>query len=668
MKEKLKNKLLALKIWLIYFVTLLTFYINVNCVYGADYLFKDVVYLHDYLIKSNLGGWIEKWIGQSIYNVTSWLLEGCYDAYASINKLDILQNVNIKTLLNNLDKLVYSVFFIIFIIAIICKIFKIENPLKVLGNVFACFVFVVVFSTILTMGIQFKEAMIKDINSIINNGDYKISETILSQNTVDVLKSLKQNKIVHLETNEVNMYAYDEIIKKGVLGDYPRIDEDTGQVSYDNFDNGLLWTGLGEVRYYRYNTDFWTVNCTIIASVLVYILAMMKHAFLIVDWFYINVFGKFSIGRGIFDIKSLGNVGKSIAGNLISQIILYAMMSLFSIFSSAIMISDLHFIYKCLVIWGYGMTVFVGSQFISKGMGIDDNFGKVAGAMFTTTRMSKPFRNLGKKIGRGALEGAEKIAEKAGDKIVGKSYDDIVGDYQNKFDEVMQSNEMKEALNEGRERDDIDLAKEQMQQKDYDDSIKEKAQQELYGDDYKLQQEKEKLQQADENKLLKDQAKQELYGDNYKVQEEKEKLLDAEERSKNIDQAKRELHGDNYKLQEEKQKLINAEEQTKNIDTAKKELYGDDYRYQEVKQEVIDGEEHAELVEQAKVELHGKDWKQKQIEKQVRESIERQEIKDKILDEKNVKKYDSDKEEIKQEKVDMEHLDLLLDRLEKGEL
>lgn len=667
MKEKLKNRLLSLKVWLIHFVTLSAFYININNVYGADYLFKDIVYLHDYLIKSDLGGWFQKWIGQTLYNLSSWMLNGCYEAYTSINQLDILQNANVKTLLNNLDKLVYSVFFIIFIIAVICKIFKIENPLKVLGNTFACFVFVIVFSSVLAMGTKFKNATIKDINSLVNNGDYKISETILSQNTVDVLKSLKQGKVVHLETGEVDMYAYDEIIKKGVLGDYPRVDED-GQVAYDEFDNGLFWTGLGEVRYYRYNTDFWTVNCTIVASVLVYILAMMKHAFLIVDWFNINIFGKFSIGRGIFDIKSLGNVGKSIAGNLISQVILYAMMSLFSVFSSVIMTSDFHFIYKCLMIWGYGMTVFVGSQFITKGMGIDDNFGKVAGAMFASTRMTKPFRKLGKKLGKDILSGTEDLAKNVGEKIVGKTYDDIVDDYQDKFDKAMESDGMKEALHEGRERDDIDLEKEKMQQKDYDDSIKEKAKQELYGDDYKLQQEKEKIQQVDENKALKEQAKQELYGDDYKVQEEKDKLLDAEERSKNMDQAKRELFGDDYKLQEEKQKLMNAEEHSENVKTAKQELYGDDYRYKEVKQEVIDSEEHAKLVKQAKEELHGTGWKERQMEGQVRESLQREEIKQRLLEEKGQHRISFEDSSETQDEVDIDEFNSLLDQLKKGEL
>ena len=74
---------------------------------------------------------------------------------------------------------------------------------------------------------------------------------------------------------------------------------------------------------------------------------MLKHVFLLVDWFLINVFGKFALGRGFFGVDNIGKVGKSMANNLVAQIVLYSMMSLFSIYMSATMVnSEIHWIFK----------------------------------------------------------------------------------------------------------------------------------------------------------------------------------------------------------------------------------------------------------------------------------------------------------------------------------
>ena len=430
-----------------------------------------------------------------------------------------------------------------------------------------------------------------------------------------------------------------EVVKKAYLIDRPRIDETSGEIVYEPLGDGFF--GVGEVRYYRYNTDFWTVNCTVIASIIVYILAMLKHVFLLVDWFLINVFGKFALGRGFFGVDNIGKVGKSMANNLVAQIVLYSMMSLFSIYMSATMVnSEIHWIFKVLLIWGYGMTVFVGSSFITKGLGIEDNFGKVAGAMFATQKMGRSMNRHAKQLGH-AFSNAGESAGKAFDKIGEKSYDKISQDYQDKMDKAMQGDEFKDAMHEGKTEDDIQQAREKMQEQDYQKDINEQAKKELYGDDYKLQEQKDKLQQAKENEQLTEQAKKELYGDD-------------------------------YKLQEEKQKLVQADEHAQVTDQAKTELYGDDYKYQEVKQDVIDGEQRAEYVDQAKMELHGADYKEKQMRSQIEDSLDRQEMKEQIVSERELAKAQQQgsksAEPLGYEEVDVEQLSGLLDKLKNGGL
>ena len=663
--DKIKQYFLSIKLWFMNCMITLVFLINIIPCYGAEYLYKDVVYLHDYLILSDFWGVIKKGLGNWFFDITSWLLDGCYDAYESMSQFDILKNANIKNLLNNLDQLVYAVFFVIFVIAVICKLLKVENPIKVMGNTFACFTAVVLFSTLITMGTNLKNATMKDIDNIINNGDYEISETIYAQNTVDVLRSLKEGKIVNLRAGDMPYFYTDEVVKKAYLIDHSRIDEASGEIIYEDLDDGFL--GVGEVRYYRYNTDFWTVNFTIIASIVVYVLAMLKHVFLLVDWFFINVFGKFALGRGFFGVDNIGKVGKSIANNLVAQVILYSMMSLFSVYMSATMVADIHWIFKVLLIWGYGMMVFVGSSFVTKGLGIEDNFGKVAASMFATQRLGRIVSRNARKLGH-AFSDVGDIGSKTFEKNSEKSYDKISQDYQERMDNVIQSDEFKDAMSIGKTEDDIQLAKEKMREQDYQKSVNEQAKKELYGDDYKLQEQKDKLMQAEEKANITEQARKELYGDNYKLQEQKDKLVQAEEKASITEQAKKELYGDNYKLQEQKNKLIQDEEKVNITNQAKKELYGDDYRYQEVKQEVIAGEEKASLVDQAKRELHGDDYKRKQMERQVRENIERHEIKDELLKEKSSfdleKRYDS-KSIMDDDKLSEEEVESLLEELRK---
>lgn len=573
--EVIKEKISKLKAGLISsFVILIS---HIEIIYGAEYLYKDIGFLHKYLILSNVGTMVMKYLGYFIYGVVSWILDSCYDAYNSVTKFDFLKNANIKSLLNNIDDLVVWIFFIVFIVAVICKVLKLENPLKVLGNVFICFACVVMFSSLLTLGTNLKNATIKDVQSLLNDGDYKISQTIYTQNTVDCLKSLKKGEVVHLTNKEYDYFSHDEVIDSDYLYDKPSSDPDTGEVSYKELGDGIFFTSVGEERYYRYNTDYWTVNCTILASMIVYLLAMFKHAFLLVDWFNINIFGKIAVGRGIFGVESLGKVGKSVANNLASQVILFSLMSLFSLYMSATLTSDIHWIFKCLLIFAYGMTVFVGSDFLSKGLGLDDNFGKVAASMFAFSRMSRPFKrgikNLGRRLGHEAGDMVEKGLEKATD----KSYDKISDDYQNKMQNAIESDDMKEALQEGRERDDIDNLKEKMQEQEYNDKIKEQAKKELYGDDYKVQEEKEKIQKQIEQGKISDQAKKELYGDDYKYQKVKQDMLDSVDKSYLKDRARKEIYGDDYKqkyIDQQAREIVDRQEAVER--EKERRLYGED--------------------------------------------------------------------------------------------
>ena len=690
-----KIRLPNLKIVLINLSVFIGILVNTNVVFGAEYTYANVGYLHDYLIKSDLGGTLLKNIGNSIYSVAKMLVDGCYDGYSALSNFNIMDNATIKGILGRVDTIVYAIFFIIFLFAVIGKTLKLNNPMKVLVNVFACFVAVTLFSSLLTMGNNFKSALMSDVDSLINGGDYKISETIYAENTVDCLKSLKQGKVVNLTAREMQYFDKNEVIKKDVLYDYPVVGTD-GNVTYETFPDGVF--GFGEIRYYRYNTDFWSVNCILISTVIVYLFAILKHGYLLIDWFMANFFGKATLGRGIFDMDKMSITAKAIVEILVEQVVLYTMMSLFTVYMSALMQADINFVAKCLLVYCFGTTVMVGSGFVNKALGMQDNFGTVMRGMFATRAMSRIAKKGGRAIGNIAKKGKEKFEDTVND-----TYENEKQDYEDGVYEQMGTDEFKDAVNEDKEDYDIQQAKEKMQEKEYNDDIQDKAKKELYGEDYKVQEEKAKMQRADEQADVQEQAKKELYGDDYKVQEEKEKLQQADEKADLQDQAKKELYGEDYKVQEEKQKLQQANEKADLQDQAKKELYGEDYKvqeekarlqqsdehavvtdqakqelygpdykYNEVKQEVINGEEHAQLVDQAKEELHGPDYKEKQMRAQVQDSIKRQQIKEELLggsvESLTTSKYDNLQMENPVDDEVLNELPDLLEKLKKGEL
>lgn len=230
-----------------------------------------------------------------------------------------------------MDKVVYSLLFIAFVVVVVIKVLQMENQLKTLLNVVMTMVFVGIFTLVLTFMTTLKNDLITESDNIVGKGIYTISENLLADNTVDILTSMDEGKVVHLEPKQVKYYDHSERMTKDNLGEIITGINDDGTYEKEKVANGLF--GNGDERYYRYRTDYVNVNITILASIVIYLLAMFKMAYLLWQWFQVNIFGKIAMAKGFNDFQQVGGVFSSALKTLMAQVIMYFSMLCFSFYA-----------------------------------------------------------------------------------------------------------------------------------------------------------------------------------------------------------------------------------------------------------------------------------------------------------------------------------------------
>lgn len=94
---------------------------------------------------------------------------------------------------------------------------------------------------------------------------------------------MTEEKVVHLEPKQVKYYDHAERMTKDDINEIITGINDDGTYEKETVANGLF--GNGDERYYRYRTDYVNVNITILASIIIYLLAMFKMAYLLWQWF-----------------------------------------------------------------------------------------------------------------------------------------------------------------------------------------------------------------------------------------------------------------------------------------------------------------------------------------------------------------------------------------------
>lgn len=491
-------------------------------VYGVRYYYKDCEFLWDYLMKDDFFNTIKKGIGNVIFDIICMFIDPLEGMFQTIARLDIIELTKADTIINNIDVLMPPLLLIFFIVAVFAYVFKLENPLKAIINMLIICLSLVCFSTFVDLGTEFKNAMLTETDNLIGKKEYPISQKIYAENTVDVMKSLKEGEVAYLDVENMDSIDREQRINKSssyTIYDYPYlIDGTVNEITYRDLQDGLF--GQGDVRYFRYSTDFWSVNVTLLASILVYFLGIFKLSLQVVSFFKLEIYGRFAMMKGMFDYRKIKDVLQAFATNILGVLVTYASMTLFSIFCSGIMSSELNWIACAILIYSFGLSILIGSSEVNKLFGVNDNFRDVMAGTFMLGRMGRMAGKVGKKIGGGLKKGYE-----YGKGKVDKSYDDEVEKYQDDFyDNLYNNDKLKDALNEDRYDWDVQQAKEKMYDKHYQDTVSEDAKRQIYGDDYKMQEEMSKIKEKSDSFKTHDEAMKKVYGDDYAERFREEKL------------------------------------------------------------------------------------------------------------------------------------------------
>lgn len=352
---------------------------------------EDVSYIWEYLELDHFFTDILRMLGNWLYEFLSGILEFCYDGFTELMNFDLLNLSISKTVIQNMNKVTYSLLFVGFVVVVLVKMFTLENQLKTLLNVVLSMMFVGCFSVMLTLMSNAKTSLIKETDAVVGKGSYTISENILANNTVDIYESMLAGKVEYLDVSQVEYYDDEARMTKSVLGDVIVGIDDDGNLITEPVQDGIM--GNGDVRYYRYRTDYMNVNVTLFVSIIIYFLAIFKLAYLLWNWLQFNIFGRISMLKGFNDVKAVGSLFASGLKMLLGQVILYFSMMMFSFLCSEIMsVSTLkNWLVKDVLIFSIGMAIVVGSGFVNDYLGIDDGSNFALRSVFMASRLGRIF-------------------------------------------------------------------------------------------------------------------------------------------------------------------------------------------------------------------------------------------------------------------------------------
>lgn len=383
------------------------------------YDITEVSYIWDYLEKDTFFTGALRGVGWFIHVTAGVFLNLCYDTFTTVAQFDILKIPIVEKVITNLDILSPYIMVITVSVVLVVRLFDIKNLSKVFINMLVVTMLIAMFSHIAVLVNDMKSVGIAEAANVIGVEEYRISDALLADNTVDIKKSLDNGSVQYLDKNNVAEFKHDLRLSKDYLDEDITDKNPDGTYNTESLSSGHF--GFGEVYFYRYKTDYWGLNITEIASIIIYIMAIFKMGYLLAQWMQENIFGGILMIKGIWDLRSVGKIFKSMLTTVFAIIEVYFMMLFFSYYCSNIMSSETvdNWLGKVILILAMGMMIIAGSGFINDSLGIDDGSNFMLRSMIIGRRLSQaakaPFKmasgaaELGAKGISAVSEGADQL-------------------------------------------------------------------------------------------------------------------------------------------------------------------------------------------------------------------------------------------------------------------
>lgn len=360
--------------------------------YSATYNIIDVPSeVRKYLEVNDFFNMMARPIGGFIHSVLAMLLGYVEDSFLKLASFDIFSLEPIQKFDMNMKSVIKVLIPLALIVCLIIRVFKVQNPFKVLTNALSSMLMIGVFVTFMGLGFELKNALIKDIDSAMGKKDNEhISDVLLKSNTVDLKQSIKKHSVVYLSDQkdiEIDKIDLNQVLDKDFLE--TKYTYEDGKLETEELSDGVL--GLFEEYYYKYKTDYFALNITEICSLVVYVLAIYKLAYLSGEWLKIKLTGTYFMLKGFHNLDNNGKIYGAGMKNLLAIVLLYFGMTFYTIVSSALMQTELldNWLLKAVVILAIGMSLVVGSGFFNEINGIDDGSGFMMKSMFAGNRLAR---------------------------------------------------------------------------------------------------------------------------------------------------------------------------------------------------------------------------------------------------------------------------------------
>lgn len=381
-----KNKYLISFLVLLFLIVLFVMTTSSIEAYSLD----DVLFVEPYLETDAIFTDIARSIGKWIFDILGSILNLMESGFLALMKWDILQLEKVSTMMTNMNTVVTASITLVVVAVILMRMMKVQNPFKTLYTVGFTLAIISVSVLVLARMNDVKNASMKEAKLIVGQSENAMmSEIIFKDNTVDILKSMEEGKVIYvsdLEQNNLKYLSLSERIKRADLNEYHTYDEEGG---IGTLDDGIF--GIGDERYYRYRSDYLNINFTILASIVVYALAIFKGAYLLWQWLSVNLLGKVGLLKGFWEVDLLWKTFRSALHTLAGMVILYFFMLVFTVMCSQIL-SDTtlnNWIVKAVTIFSIGMGIITGSGYVNDVLGIDDGSMSALKNIFMAGRLSR---------------------------------------------------------------------------------------------------------------------------------------------------------------------------------------------------------------------------------------------------------------------------------------
>lgn len=363
----------------------------------------------DFLERLTISTWNAdafRWIGKWIFSIIGSIVDFMDSCLMEISKIDFSEFVDLTRYSELLDKMTWIILVAAIIIAVVISNAKMDGNLEYIQWSVYIIIAIMLFGTFNDYMNSYKNVGIEVISDTFSKGNVAekktLSERIFYDSTYDIKASLGKNQLTTMNQN-IPTWAVDineTLSKKDLQG--KRVYDDNGNVTVEDLYDGVLNTGFGEERYYRYSINFLSCNLILIVCGFVTVLTMIKMAYIGFDWFYTKLYHGVIMATSVSSMNKVKIVYMTVVQSLISMLIVYAGYQIFERIITSILVADYNWLVKCILLFVGGFVTILGSSAVNKGFGLDDG----------TSFMLKAFM-LSRALGRGA-KGFERNMKRLG--------------------------------------------------------------------------------------------------------------------------------------------------------------------------------------------------------------------------------------------------------------